>query len=68
MGKTFRNVRDESRKGTKNKTATMLEKAIEKYKKHIYNNASPVNEDADDDVFDDNIDDESNHTRFIQRK
>ena len=68
MGKTFRNVRDESRKGIKNKTATRLEKAIEKYKKHIYNNASPVNEDADDDVFDDNIDDESNHTRFIQRK
>jgi hypothetical protein len=68
MGKTFRNVRDESRKGIKNKTATRLEKAIEKYKKHIYNDASPVNEDADDDVFDDNIDDESNHTRFIQRK
>ena len=68
MGKTFRNVRDESRKGNRNKTATRLEKAIEKYKKHIYNIASPVNEDADDNEFDDNIDDESNHTRFIQRK
>lgn len=67
MGKTFRNLRDESRRG-KNKTATRLEKAIEKYKKHIYNDASPVNEDAEDDEFDDNIDDESNHTRFIQRK
>jgi hypothetical protein len=67
MGKTFRNMRDEVR-GRKNKTATRLEKAIEKYKKHIYNDASPVNEDADDNEFDDNIDDESNHTRFIQRK
>jgi hypothetical protein len=60
-------MRDEVR-GRKNKTATRLEKAIEKYKKHIYNDASPVNEDADDNEFDDNIDDESNHTRFIQRK
>jgi len=67
MGKTFRNMRDESR-GRKNKTATRAEKSIEKHKKHIYNKASPVNEDADYDEFDDNIDDESNHTRFIQRK
>lgn len=66
MGKTFRNLRDESRRG-KNKTATRLEKAIEKYKKHIYNVASPVNEDAEDDDFDDNIDD-GNYTRPIQRK
>ena len=68
MGKTFRNMRDESRTRGKNKMVNREEKAIEKYKKHIYNDASPVNEDADDDVFDDNIDDESNHTRFIQRK
>lgn len=67
MGKTFRNVRDESRRGSKNKTATRLEKAIEKYKKHIYNVASSVNEDAEDDDFDDNIDD-GNYTRPIQRK
>ena len=68
MGKTFRNMRDESRMRGKNKMVNREEKTIEKYKKHIYNEASPVNEDADDDVFDDDINDESNHTRFIQRK
>jgi len=68
MGKTFRNVRDESRRGSKNKTATRLEKAIEKYKKHIYNKASTVNEDADYDDFDDIEYYETNYTQPIQRK
>jgi len=44
------------------------EKTIEKYKKHIYNKASPVNEDADYDDDDDNLDYESNNTQPIQRK
>ena len=67
MGKTFRNLRDESRRG-KNKTATRLEKAIEKYKKHIYNVASTVNEDADYYEDDDNLDNESDYIQPIQRK
>lgn len=66
MGKTFRNFRDENR-GHKNKTATREEKLIDKHRKFIYNKASPVNEDAEDDDFDDNLDNESNHTQPIQR-
>jgi hypothetical protein len=68
MGKTFRNIRDENRGSRRNKTATRLEKAIEKYKKHIYNVASPVNEDADDYYDDDDNIDDGNYTRPIQRK
>ena len=68
MGKTFRNIRDENR-SRRPKTANWEEKSIEKHRKHIYNVASPVNEDAEYDEFDDdNFDDETNHTQFIQRK
>ena len=68
MGKTFRNMRDESRMRGKNKMVNREEKAIEKYKKHIYNKASPVSEDADYDEDDDNLDYESNNIQPIQRK
>ena len=68
MGKTLRNMRDESRMRGKNKMVNREEKTIEKYKKHIYNKASPVNEDADYDDDDDNLDYESNNTQPIQRK
>jgi len=70
MGKTFRNIRDENRSSRgKNKTATREEKSIDKYRKLIYNKASPVNEDAEYDAFDeDTFDNETNHTQFIQRK
>jgi len=66
MGKTFRKLREEGR-GHKNKTATREEKAIDKYKKHIYNSVS--SEDDDDDYdFDDSEHYESNHTKSIHRK
>lgn len=68
MGKTFRNMRDESRTRGKNKMVNREEKAIEKYKKHIYNKASTVNEDADYDEDDDTLDYESNYIQPIQRK
>jgi NAD-dependent DNA ligase len=68
MGKTFRNMRDESRTRGKNKMVNREEKAIEKYKKHIYNKASTVIEDADYDDDDDNLDYESNYIQPIQRK
>lgn len=67
MGKTFRNIRDENR-GRKPKTVTREEKSIEKHRKHIYNKASTVIEDAEYDEFDEDLYDETNHTQFIQRK
>jgi hypothetical protein len=68
MGKTFRNMRDESRSRGKNKMVNREEKTIEKYKKSIYNKASTVNEDADYDEDDDNLNYESNNIQPIQRK
>ena len=67
MGKTFKNFRNDLREDStrgRPKTATRLEKAIEKYKKSIYN----MQEDLDDDDFDDDYNYESNDKRVIHRK
>jgi hypothetical protein len=61
-------MRDESRSRGKNKMVNREEKTIEKYKKSIYNKASTVNEDADYDEDDDNLNYESNNIQPIQRK
>ena len=65
MGKTFRNFRDENRSQSRgNRPVTRLQKAIDKYKKHIYTEAS-LKEDLDDDFDEEVLDNASNH---IQRK
>lgn len=62
MGKTFRNFRDENR--NQGRPVTRLQKAIDKYKKHIYTEAS-LKEDLDHDFDEAALDNASNH---IQRK
>lgn len=70
MGKTFRNIREDGRrenKLVKNILVNRTKKPIDKYKKSIYNSISSGDDDLDYDL-DDNSDNESNHTKFIQRK
>jgi hypothetical protein len=71
MGKTFKNIRRETRDDNygKSKTVNREDKTFDKYKKSIYNIAS-LEEFRDDlyDEFDDNTDHESNHTKSIHRK
>lgn len=66
MGKTFKNfrndLRDDSTRQGRPKTATRLEKSIEKYKKSIYNS---IHEDLDDEEFDDK---ENYESKTIHRK
>jgi hypothetical protein len=70
MGKTFRNIREDGRrenKLVKNILANRGKNPIDKYKKSIYNSISSEDDDLDYE-FDEPSDNESNHTKSIQRK